>query len=128
MDRTIFGHARRFNPRILVLIIALGATSSMCAHALAGEEVLPPTTQPKATVSIHSDGVFNDTYFRQLQRPMTSAIERGGIPQANGWTSYGFPARSYHWGWFGAERHYPRVMWHQGYYGDQVRTAYRYAY
>jgi len=38
---------------------------------------------------------------------------------------YGFsaPAPAYHWGWFGAERYEPRVVWHRGYYGDRVHWA-----
>ena len=36
---------------------------------------------------------------------------------------YGFSAPAYHWGWFGAGRYEPRVVWHRGYYGDCVRWA-----
>ena len=54
-------------------------------------------------------------------QPMRSQIELGGIPQANGWYNYGFPMRSYRYGWFGAERPHPsardvasRVLRRQG--------------
>ena len=35
---------------------------------------------------------------------------------------------TYRWGWFGAERYYPRVGWRSDYNGDCVRFAYRYGY
>jgi hypothetical protein len=92
---------------------------------------IPPqmnSPRPTEPMSIRSGGILNESFDYHHPQPMRSAIELGGIPHATGWYNYGFPMRSYRWGYFGAERHYPRVMWHQGYYGDKVRTAYRYAY
>jgi hypothetical protein len=57
---------------------------------------------------------------------MTSYIEQGGIPQANGWTSYDFPARPFRWGYFGAVPRRDRTSWHRKYYGDKVKTKYYY--
>jgi hypothetical protein len=130
----------------LVIVVFLGA-ASLSAVCRGREESLPtppqsnvpatqsatPQTQPSAAMSqvrpmpqasFHSDGVFDESYFRQMQHPMHSYAEIGGIPQANGWTSYGFPSRSYRWGWFGAQSHYPRVSWRESYYGDKSRVAY----
>ena len=89
-----------------------------------------PTAPTSAgTTAIRSGGILNESFNYHHPQPMRSAIETGCIPQATGWYNYGFPMQSYRWGYFGAERHYPRpVMWHQGYYGDKIRTAYRYAY
>jgi hypothetical protein len=47
---------------------------------------------------------------------------------AGGWYGYGFPVQTYRWGWFGAGRYYPRVVWHRGYYDDCCRWAYRQGY
>jgi hypothetical protein len=85
-----------------------------------------PTTG--GATAMRSGGILNESFDYHHPQPMRSAIERGRIPQATGWYNYGFPMQSYRWGYFGAERHYPRVSWHEGYYGDKVRTAYRYAY
>jgi hypothetical protein len=50
------------------------------------------------------------------------------ITPPRGWYRYGFPAERYRWGWFGAGRYYPHVVWHHGYYGDCCRWAYRQGY
>lgn len=50
------------------------------------------------------------------------------IAPAEGWYGYGFPASPYRWGWFGASRYYPHVVWHRGYYNDCCRWAYRSGY
>ena len=102
------------------VVVAFGVSLVTCAQ----EAVAPPAQYGGAT-SIRSGGVIEDSYYYHHLGPMRSAIEAGGIPQANGWYEYGFPMRSYRWGSFGAERHYPRVIWHDGYYGDCIRTAYR---
>ena len=47
---------------------------------------------------------------------------------ARGWYGYGFPVQTYRWGWFGAGRYYPRVVWHRGYYDDCCRWAHRHGY
>ncbi len=95
------------------------------AAVLRAQDVGGPPAQYGGATTFRSGGVIEDSYYYHHLGPMRSAIEAGGIPQANGWYEYGFPMQSYRWGWFGAERHYPRVIWHDGYYGDCVRTAYR---
>ena len=110
--------------------VVLTAMTFFCACASA-EESLPTPPQTSAAESFRSGGKVEESYNYHLQQsrvsmqPMRSAIELGGIPQANGWYNYGFPMRSYRYGWFGAERQPPRVMWHHGYYGDKTRAEYR---
>jgi hypothetical protein len=77
---------------------------------------------------MRSGGILNESFDYHHPQPMRSAIELGAIPQANGWYEYGFPMQSYRWGWFGAERHFPQVTWHQGYYGESMRASMRSAY
>lgn len=74
----------------------------------------------------YGGGVFEESYFRGLEQPMRSQIEMGGIPQANGWTDYGFPMRPFRWGYFGAEPRRDRMSWHRKYYGEKVKTKYYY--
>lgn len=42
--------------------------------------------------------------------------------------TWGFPTSTYRWGWFGAERYYPRSTSHRGYNGDRRQWAYRWGY
>ena len=74
----------------------------------------------------YGGAVFEESYFRGLQQPMRSQIETGGMPQATGWTDYGFPMRPFRWGYFGAEPRRDRTSWHRKYYGDKVKTKYYY--
>lgn len=64
-------------------------------------------------------------YHRGMAAPTVSrepSLRQTGAQ--SGWYHYGFPIQSYRWGYFGAERHYPRVIWHTTWYGDCTRTAY----
>jgi hypothetical protein len=132
MDR-ILNHM----PRICACV--LGWSVTLQVDCRAEEETLSTpqqSVQQAAPEDVRYGGTIERSYNYHRQhltsaelQPMRSQIEMGGIPQANGWYNYGFPMRSYRYGWFGAERpHHPHVMWHQGYYGDKVRTSYRYAY
>jgi hypothetical protein len=110
--------------------IALSAVILSCAISTA-DESLPTPPQANAAESVRSGGKIEESYEYHLRQagvpsqPMRSAIELGGIPQANGWYNYGFPMRSYRYGWFGAQRQPPRVYWHRGYYGDKTRVEYQ---
>jgi hypothetical protein len=53
---------------------------------------------------------------------------RATIAPPGGWYGYGFPVQTFRWGWFGASRYYPRVVWHRGYYDDCCRWSYRQGY
>ena len=74
-------------------------------------------------VDVRDGGVLAESYgyHRQATRPAT-------YPPAGGWYGYGFPVSTYRWGWFGAERYYPRVVWHSDNSGECVRWAYRKGY
>jgi hypothetical protein len=116
--------------RNFLFVVALIAMTF--SHKLAtAEESLPTPPQTSAAETARSGGTVEESYYYHLQHsgvplePMRSSIERGGIPQANGWYNYGFPMRSYRYGWFGAERKPPRVYWHQGYYGDKTKVEYQ---
>jgi len=133
MDGIVHKLARRMGSRILVCGMVAAAMLLADGRTRAQDTALPPMGQVDAATMVRSGGIIDESYSYHRQppialQPMRSAIEMGCIPQANGWYDYGFPMRSYRWGWFGAERHYPRVIWHQGYYGDCLRTAYRNGY
>ncbi len=68
-------------------------------------------------------GALEQSYQYHRQGPNGNLIS-----PATGWYHYGFPVPSYRWGWFGAARYYPRTMWHEGFYGDKCRWAYRNGY
>lgn len=122
---SIFFNARRWFASQL-RPIGLSATLALCVGGIARAQDAGGQPVPFSTaMTTRTGGVIEDSYYYHRQGPMRSAIEAGGIPQANGWYEYGFPMRSYRYGWFGAERQYPRVIWHDGYYGDCIRTAYR---
>jgi hypothetical protein len=133
------GDVRRTGLRILSIAV-LSSQLTASAICIAKDDALAaaPRSSVKAepsrdhplkgrgnSATFQSNGVFDESYFRQLQRPMESSILLGRMPQANGWYSRGFPMHSYRWGYFGAERRYPRAIWRQGYYGDKIRAIYR---
>ena len=74
----------------------------------------------------YGGAVFEESYFQGLQQPMRSQIETGGMPQATGWTDYGFPSRPFRWGYFGAEPRRDRTSWRHKYYGEKQKTKYYY--
>jgi hypothetical protein len=98
----IFFQARRsFAMRLRTagysIVFALGV-----ALVTRAQEAVAPPNQYGGAASVRSGGVIEDSYYYHHLGPMRSAIEAGGIPQANGWYEYGFPMQSYRWGWFGA--------------------------
>jgi hypothetical protein len=74
-------------------------------------------------VDVRDGGVLAESYgyHQTTSRPASH-------PPPGGWYGYGFPVTTYRWGWFGAERYYPRVGWRCDYHGDCVRWAYRHGY
>ena len=135
MDCSIVKPARTLGSRILFGVLVVVGVTLVCRRGQADGEALPTPPQSNVAPSVRSGGVLEKSYYYHRQQPtpttlqpMRSCIEADGIPQANGWYNYGFPMQSYRYGWFGAERHDPRVLWHQGYYGDELRTAYRRRY
>jgi hypothetical protein len=86
-----------------------------------------------AAVDIRGGGALQESF--QYHRPGFGGSYPPGshaphptIAPPGGWYGYGFPVQTYRWGWFGASRYYPRVVWHHGYYGDCCRWAYRSGY
>ncbi len=67
-------------------------------------------------------GVMDVSYNYHAQGP------NAGVRPASPWYGWGFPVQTYRWGWFGASRYYPWTYWHEGYYGDCCRYAYRCGY
>lgn len=91
-----------------------------------GDGEAPCTLQARG--EIRSGGVLEESYtYHRQQAPSTlpSSVGRGNC---GGWYGYGFPVSTFRWGWFGAEHYYPTVWWHDGYYGECCRYAYRRGY
>lgn len=126
MGRFTLIRAQRNCLRVLLCAIVAGVFTSSHSICLAGDEANATAVQPGPPPTVRSGGLLEESFNYHRQPPMQPAVATAGYPSESGWYGYGFPVQSYRWGWFGAERHYPRVMWHEGYYGDTVRTAYRY--
>ena len=73
-------------------------------------------------------GVLSESYQHHRIGYANGRPAHPTIAPEAGWYGYGFPVQTHRWGWFGAERYYPRVVWHRGYYGDCCRWAYRDGY
>lgn len=121
-------------------------TSAICILALVAGLLLLPKTfgddgAPAADpppyppqYDTRSGGVLAESYRYHRHAPPPLAPHPASHPAAPniapaaGWYGYGFPVQSYRWGWFGAQRYYPRVVWHRGYYDDCCRWGYRQGY
>ena len=79
-------------------------------------------------VDIRNGGVLDASYGYHRQAQANQSVRPGPYPPPGGWYGYGFPVSTYRWGWFGAERYYPRVGCRSDYNGDRMRWAYRYGY
>jgi hypothetical protein len=89
-----------------------------------GEEPLEPVRAPhNPHVDVRWGGALETSY--QYHR---HAGEAAHGPQPGAPYRYGFPVSSYRWGWFGASRYYPTVVWHRGFHGDECRWAHRHGY
>jgi len=98
--------------------------AAICASATRAEPLLPaeaPPYNPRANV--HWGGALERSfaYHRHGGQPTPSSIVTAPY-------RYGFPVSSHRWGWFGASRYYPTVIWHRGFNGDHKRWAYRHGY
>jgi len=119
----------QFARTILVCCLTLGAMLAVHITVLADESphaVDPPPRPPQ--VDLRTGGVLAESYSYHSQGVVPNQAPPPNIAPEGGWYGYGFPVQTYRWGWFGAERYYPRVVWHRGYYGDCCRWAYRYGY
>lgn len=101
---------------VLIVVAALAERTSA--------QFLETTADGQMADSPHTDmrwgGALEKSFQYHRQGPNGNLIS-----PATGWNHYGFPVASYRWGWFGAARYYPRTMWHEGFYSDKCRWAYR---
>ena len=121
-----------FTLSALALAIAWGTCTSALAQAFAQTpNQSPVSTEPTLydpQVDVRNGGVLDESYGYHRQAQENQSVRPGPYPPKGGWYGYGFPVSTYRWGWFGAERYYPRVGWRSDYNGDCVRWAYRYGY
>jgi hypothetical protein len=94
-------------------------------HAQEGNDAPAPASLRPA---IRSGGVIEESYIYHRQQPTRPLGAAKSVEPAGGWYGYGFPVSTFRWGWFGAAHYYPSVWWHDGYYGDCCRYAYRRGY
>jgi len=108
------------------LALALGwstmAPAQTCDPSILGGPVADET-MINPHIDVRSGGVLAESYAYHHQGSLPYTIMPPG-----GAYRWGFPVSSYRWGWFGAERYYPRVAWRYDYHGDCIRWAYRYGY
>jgi hypothetical protein len=128
-------------PCVLVLgtLVVLTAAVGPFATARAADEPAPASIDASdmpvgpAPTDIRSGGVLQESFQYHRQgygdtRWTGPHAPHSNFARAGGWYGYGFPVQTYRWGWFGAGRYYPRVVWHRGYYDDCCRWAYRQGY
>jgi hypothetical protein len=108
-------------------IIVIG-TLLMLADICHAQENNDAPHQPPLRPAIRSGGVIEESYVYHRQPPTRALGAMKSIEPASGWYGYGFPVSTFRWGWFGAAHYYPFVWWHDGYYGDCCRYAYRRGY
>jgi hypothetical protein len=116
--------------------IALSIAWGVCHSARAQSLSQSPTQAPASAgptlydpqVDVRNGGVLDASYGYHRQAQSGQSVRPGPYPPKGGWYGYGFPVSTYRWGWFGAERYYPRVGWRSDYNGDCVRFGYRYGY
>jgi hypothetical protein len=122
----------------LAIACSIGSTASAQAFAQAPKQnpmrASRPSTDPagptlyEPQVDIRNGGALDASYSYHRQVQANQSVRPGPYPPPGGWYGYGFPVSTYRWGWFGAERYYPRVGCHSDYNGDRMRWAYRYGY
>jgi hypothetical protein len=121
INRAVYRRAKT-----LVCGLAFCAASTVAAFGANGEAVPPmPHAQHE---EIRRGGVLEESYNYHRHGAEGGVAARPTITPSGGWYGYGFPVSSHRWGWFGAERYYPRVLWHRGYNGDHSRWSYRRGY
>jgi hypothetical protein len=103
----------------LIAFIALAARAPAQSHEAPAAEQVADSPQ----TDMRWGGALEKSFQYYRQGPNGNLLS-----PATGWNHYGFPVASYRWGWFGASRYYPRTMWHEGFYGDKCRWAYRCGY
>jgi hypothetical protein len=120
-------NARRWRSRAAMAAIALCVVGVFVSTSRAVEEQSLAPPQRLNAADTRTGGVIAQSYSYHQQGPAAAAAPQGALQPAN-WYGYGFPVQTHRWGWFGAGRYYPTVLWHQGFYGDQCRWGYRKGY
>jgi hypothetical protein len=116
--------------------LALAVAWATSTLAIAQATTQSPTQAPVSAeptlydpqIDIRNGGVLDESYGYHRQAQANQSVRSGPFPPQGGWYGYGFPVSTYRWGWFGAERYYPRVDWRSDYNDNCVRWAYRYGY
>jgi hypothetical protein len=125
---------RHFSERVLVCAreairaLVVAVMFLMITTACRSQETTAAPPQPPVGSAIRSGGVIEESYVYHRQQPTRALGAAKSIEPAGGWYGYGFPVSTFRWGWFGAAHYYPFVWWHDGYYGDCCRYAYRHGY
>jgi hypothetical protein len=114
--------------RAAVLTFAAAGMLSTITAACRAQDSNDAPTQPPLRPAIRSGGVLEESYVYHRQQPTRALGATKSVEPAGGWYGYGFPVSTFRWGWFGAAHYYPFVWWHDGYYGDCCRYAYRRGY
>jgi hypothetical protein len=100
-----------------------------CATFLSAHSIVGRIARAESVAGdIRWGGVLDESHQYHRQAALLGTADPHCVAPSTGWYGYGFPVRSFRWGWFGADRYYPRVVWHKGYYGDGRRWAYRCGY
>jgi hypothetical protein len=110
-------------PRVVAMLVTGSFVGALIARADEPAWIGPHSAPPQTDV--RAGGVLDHSFHYHRQPP---AVHEPVAPPAGNWYGYGFPVETYRWGWFGAGRYYPTVIWHRGYTGHTVRWAYRKGY
>jgi hypothetical protein len=119
---------------VVSALVVLIASRTDGADHIDAKEVEPVGAPPESTATdVRFGGVLQESFA--YHRPgygdpqtVGRASSHRTIAPSGGWYGYGFPVQTYRWGWFGAGRYYPHVVWHRGYYDDCCRWAHRHGY
>jgi hypothetical protein len=109
------------------LTLAAGLVLHSTANSHDNRYASDPAPYPPE-VEMRTGGILERSYRYHRHGADTAYAATPNIAPPGGWYGYGFPGQTHRWGWFGAQRYYPRVMWHRGYYGDCSRWGYRHGY
>jgi hypothetical protein len=112
-----------------LLCIAAGAFV-VCGFLRAtaySQELDTEHVRTSAAVELRSGGVLEESFVYHRQPVQAGNTMSGAIAPAGDWYGYGFPVKTFRWGWFGAGR-YPHGGWYHGYYGDCCHRSYRRGY
>src|SRR5690242_13665121 len=120
-------HFRWALSAVVFVFVTCGAPNFERNVCMAAKDADPPPAYQRQP-DVRSGGVLEESYRYHRAQPTCPVGASRTIEPAGGWYGYGFPVQTFRWGWFGAAHYYPYVWWHDGYYGDCCRYAYRRGY